>query len=234
MTDQNIEDKKKENPSEPKIGVFVCSCGRNIGGVVDVQAVSDYAKSIPNVAYSEWNKYTCSEAGQRQIEEAVKKHGLDRYVVAACSPRLHGETFSRCGVKCGLNGYMTEMANIREHCSWVTDPRKELDEATTKAKEIVEMAVAKITHNVPLETVVVPVEKTALVIGGGVGGIQSSLDLADAGFKVVLVEKDATIGGLMARLDKTFPTIDCSICILGPKMNDVKNNDNIELISLAE
>jgi heterodisulfide reductase subunit A len=226
------ETKEGLQKTEPKVGVFICACGKNIGHVVDVEAVRDYAAELDNVVYAETNKYTCSEVGQRQIEEAVKKYGLDRFVVSACSPRLHGETFSRCATKCGVNGYMTEMANIREHCSWVHG--KEPEKATEKAKDLVEMSVAKIRHNEPLDVVKVPVEKTSLVIGGGVGGIQSALDMADAGFKVVMVEKDATIGGLMARLDKTFPTIDCSICILGPKMNDIKNHPNIELIATAE
>ncbi|OLS19749.1 MAG: CoB--CoM heterodisulfide reductase iron-sulfur subunit A [Candidatus Heimdallarchaeota archaeon LC_3] len=232
MTEENQDKSGEVRKTEPKIGVFICACGKNIGKVVDVEAVKDYTEGLDNVVYVETNKYTCSEVGQRKIEEAVKKHGLDRFVVSACSPRLHGETFSRCATKCGVNGYMTEMANIREHCSWVHS--KEPEKATEKAKELVEMQVAKIRHNEPLDVVIVPVEKTALVIGGGIGGIQSALDMADAGFKVVIVEKDATIGGQMARLDKTFPTIDCSICILGPKMNDVKNHPNIELIATAE
>ncbi|MHA2363155.1 MAG: hydrogenase iron-sulfur subunit [Candidatus Hodarchaeales archaeon] len=217
---------------DPRIGVFVCACGKNIAGTVDVKSIAERAENLENVVYSEWNKFTCSESGQRAIQDKVKEHGLDRFLVASCSPRLHGETFNRCAEMTGLNRYMTEMANIREHCSWVH--LSEPDLATEKAYELIEMGVSKIRHNQPLEMVKVPMDKTTLVIGAGVGGIQTALDLADTGYKVYLIEKKASIGGNMALIDKTFPTIDCSICILGPKMNDVKNHPNIELISNAE
>ncbi|MFV2014980.1 MAG: FAD-dependent oxidoreductase, partial [Candidatus Heimdallarchaeota archaeon] len=224
----NIETEIKD----PKVGVFICACGKNIAGTVDVDKVADLVKDVPGVIYTETNKYTCSESGQRAIQDAVKEHGLDRFVVASCSPRLHGETFARTAEQIGMNRYMVEMANIREHCSWVHQTEKDL--ATQKASELAEMAISKIKLNEPLETVRVPMAKSTLIIGAGIGGIQAALDLADSGFKVYLVEKESTIGGNMALIDKTFPTIDCSICILGPKMNDVKHNDNIELITLAE
>ena len=230
--EKKLKDSQEITKKDKRIGVFICSCGKNIGGVVDIEKVAEKARQVPGVAYAETNKYTCSEAGQRAINEAVKEKKLDSFVVASCSPRLHGPTFAECAVDCGLNRYQVEMANIREHDSWVH--QREHDLATQKAAELVEMAVRKVNLDVPLETMKVPMEKSTLVIGGGVGGIQASLDLADAGFKVYLVEKSPTIGGIMAIIDKTFPTIDCSICILGPKMNDVKNNKNIELISYAE
>ena len=217
--EKKLKDSQEITKKDKRIGVFICSCGKNIGGVVDIEKVAEKARHVPGVAYAETNKYTCSEAGQRAINEAVKEKKLDSFVVASCSPRLHGPTFAECAVDCGLNRYQVEMANIREHDSWVH--QREHDLATQKAAELVEMAVRKVNLDVPLETMKVPMEKSTLVIGGGVGGIQASLDLADAGFKVYLVEKSPTIGGIMAIIDKTFPTIDCSICILGPKMNDV-------------
>ncbi len=225
-------EKINPDPKEKRIGVFICSCGKNIGGVVDIEKVAENVRQVPGVAYAETNKYTCSEQGQRSILQAVKEKKLDSFVVASCSPRLHGETFANCAEDCGLNRYQVEMANIREHCSWVHQAAP--DEATLKASEITEMAIRKVDLDKPLDTIKVPMEKSTLVIGGGVGGIQASLDLADAGYKVYLVEQKPTIGGIMAIIDKTFPTIDCSICILGPKMNDVKNNNNIELLSYAE
>ncbi|MFH0875753.1 MAG: FAD-dependent oxidoreductase [archaeon] len=218
-----------QNSDEPRIGVFVCSCGKNIGGVVDVAKVTEYAKTLPNVFVSMLNIYTCADPGQNEIKSAIKEHNLNRVVVAACSPRMHEPTFRNCITEAGLNPYLLEMANIREHCSWVHIWEKE--KATEKAKEIVAIAVAKARYLKPLEKFVVPVKKSCMVIGGGVAGCQAALDLANQGYKVYLVEKEPSIGGRMAQLDKTFPTMDCSICILGPKLVEVGRNKNITLLT---
>jgi heterodisulfide reductase subunit A2 len=226
------EEKKEEATEEPKIGVYTCHCGINIAGVVDIQEVMEYAATLPNVVLSEEYKYVCSDPGQDMIQKDVKEKGINRVVVAACSPRLHEPTFRRCIKEAGLNPYLFEFANIREHDSWVH--MNEPEQATQKAKDLIRMAVAKARLLEPLEAETVPVDNKALVIGGGVAGIQSALDLADMGFKTYLVEKQPTIGGRMSQLDKTFPTLDCSMCILAPKMVDVGKHDNIELISYAE
>ena len=226
------EEKKQETTEEPKIGVYVCHCGVNIGGVVDVEAVKDYAATLPNVVVSEDYKYMCSDPGQTLIQDAIKEKGLNRVVVAACSPRLHEPTFRRAVREAGLNQFLFEFANLREHDSWVH--MNEPEAATEKAKDLVRMAVAKARLLEPLEAETVSVTDNALVIGGGVAGIQSALDLADMGFKTYLVEKNPTIGGRMAQLDKTFPTLDCSMCILAPKMVDVGKHENIELLTYSE
>lgn len=228
MADEN----KQEATEEPKIGVYVCHCGINIGGVVDIDAVKDYAATLPNVEVSEEYKYFCSDPGQDMIQKDVKEGKVNRVVVAACSPRLHEPTFRRCIREAGLNQFLFEFANIREHDSWVH--MGEPEAATEKAKDLVRMAVAKARLLEPLEAEKVAVDNKALVIGGGVAGIQSALDLADMGFKTYLVEKQPTIGGRMAQLDKTFPTLDCSMCILAPKTVDAAKHENIELISFAE
>ena len=217
---------------EPRIGVFVCHCGLNIAGVVDVKEVVEYAKTLPHVVFAIDNRYTCAEPGQNEIKEAIKKYKLNRVVVAACSPRMHEPTFRRCVSEAGLNPYLFEMANIREHCSWChpTHPK----EATEKAKEIVKMAVAKAALLRPLTPIKVPVTDKVLVIGGGIAGISAALNLADMNFKVYMLEKGESIGGHMAQLDKTFPTLDCSICIEGPLMVDVYRHPNIELITYAD
>jgi heterodisulfide reductase subunit A len=221
-----------EETEEPRIGVFVCHCGLNIAGVVDVEAVTQYARTLPNVVYSVRNRYTCSDPGQEEIRKAIKEHKLNRVVVAACSPRMHEFTFRRTVAEAGLNPYLFEMANIREHCSWCHPSMAK--EATEKAKEIVKTAVAKARLLRPLEAIEVPVTNKALVVGGGIAGINAALNLADMGFKVYLVEKKESIGGHMAQLDKTFPTLDCSICIEGPRMVDVARHPNIEIISFAD
>ena len=217
---------------EPRIGVFVCHCGLNIAGVIDVEELTEYAKTLPNVVYAVHNRYTCSDPGQDEIRKAIKEHNLNRVVVAACSPRLHEPTFRRCVAEAGLNPYLFEMANIREFSSWChpSTPR----EATEKAKDLVRMAVAKARLLAPLKPLKVPVTRRALVLGGGIAGINAALDLAEMGFKVYLVEKKESIGGHMAQLDKTFPTLDCSICIEGPRMVDVARHPNIEIISYAD
>ena len=194
---------------EPRIGVFVCHCGLNIAGVIDVKEVVEYARSLPNVVYARDNRYTCADPGQDQIRKGIKEYNLNRVVVAACSPRLHEPTFRKTVSDAGLNPFVFEMANIREFSSWCHPSTPK--EATAKAKDIVRMAVAKARLLMPLETMEVTVTKKALVIGGGISGIYSALDLANMGFKVYLVEKNTSIGGHMAQLDKTFPTLDCSI-----------------------
>ena len=194
---------------EIRVGVFVCDCGLNIAGSVDTQAVTDFAAGLPDVVASVRNKYTCSDPGQNEIKNVVKEHNINRVVVASCSPRMHEPTFRACIEDVGLNQYLLEMANLREHCSWVhADDR---DAATEKAKDLVKLSVARARFLEPQEELKVPVTDAALVIGGGVGGIQTALDLADAGHQVYLVEREPSIGGIMAQLDKTYPTMDCSI-----------------------
>lgn len=210
----------------------MCHCGLNIAGTVDVEAVTEYAQTLPDVVYAVHNRYTCSDPGQEEIRKAIKEHNLNRVVVAACSPRMHEFTFRRTVAEAGLNPYLFEMANIREHCSWC-HPNKP-KEATQKAKEIVKIAVAKARLLGPLQPIEVPVTNKALVLGGGIAGINAALDLAEMGFKVYLVEKNESIGGHMAQLDKTFPTLDCSICIEGPKMVDVSRHPNIKIFSYTD
>jgi len=194
---------------ELRIGVFVCDCGLNIASSVDTEEVRRFAEELPDVVISMRNRYTCADPGQEDIKEKLREHRLNRVVVAACSPRLHEPTFRQCIDEVGLNPYLLEMANIREHCSWVHADNSEM--ATMKAKDTVKMAVAKARLLSPGHEIQTPVTDAALVIGGGVAGIQAALDLADAGHMVYLVEKQPTIGGVMAQLDKTFPTMDCSI-----------------------
>jgi len=222
----------QETTEEPKIGVYVCHCGINIGGVVDVSAVKEYAATLPNVVVSEEYKYFCADPGQEMIQKDIKEKGINRVVVAACSPRLHEPTFRRCVQEAGLNPFLFEFANIREQDSWVHMGDHEA--ATEKAKDLTRMAVAKARLLEPLIAEKVSVTDKVLVIGGGVAGIQASLDLADMGFKTYLVEKQPTISGRMGQLDKTFPTLDCSMCILAPKMVDVGKHDNIELLTYSE
>lgn len=229
MTPKKVQRKEKE---EPRIGVYVCHCGLNIGGVVDCAQVADFASNLPGVILSNHNLYTCSEPGQELIKADIKEQRLNRVVVASCTPRLHEPTFRAACQDAGLNPYLFEMANIREHCSWVHLHDKEA--ATEKAKDLVRMAVARSRLLVAQEPFTVPVTRKALVIGGGVAGIQAALDLADSGYKVYLVEKEPSIGGRMAQIDKTFPTMDCSICILAPKMSEAGRHPNIELLTLSE
>ncbi len=214
-----------------RVGVFICHCGNNIAGTVDVARAAEETAKLPHVVYSTHYMYTCSEPGQDEIKQAIKRENLDRVVVAACSPRMHELTFRRTVEKAGLNRYFFEMANIREHISWIGED-KELN--TNKAIEAVRMAVEKVVRDKPLYSSSFKVNKRVLVIGAGVAGMQSALDCADGGLDVVLVEKSPAIGGMMARLDKTFPTIDCSICILGPKMVDVAQHEQISLHAYSE
>jgi len=192
-----------------RIGVFVCDCGSNIAGPVDTEAVRQYAATLPDVIVAMGNKYTCADPGQQQIQAAIRQHHLNRVVVASCSPISYEVIFRQCIAEAGLNPYLLEMANIREHCSWVTPGDRET--ATRKAKDIVKVAVARARWLYPQDEEQVPITDAALVIGGGVAGIQAALDLADAGHQVYLVEKKPTIGGIMAQLDKVYPDIECSI-----------------------
>jgi len=223
---------QKKTSSDVRVGVFLCHCGKNIAGTVDVVKVRDYAKTLPDVVMSDDNIYSCADPGQDSIRDAIKEHNINRVVVAACSPKMHEPTFRRCITDVGLNPYFLEMANIREHCSWVHIWEKE--KATEKAKDIVAMAVAKARHLQPLENIGVHVEKKVMVIGGGMAGCQAALDLGDMGFAVYLVEKEPSIGGRMAQLDKTFPTMDCSICIEGPKLVDVGRHPNVKIMTYSQ
>jgi heterodisulfide reductase subunit A len=216
---------------KPKIGVYVCHCGVNISATVDVETVADYALKLPNVEVARTYSYMCSDPGQTLIKNDIREHGLNRVIVASCSPRMHEPTFRKAIQEAGINPYFLEMANIREQCSWV---HEDMDEGTAKSKKLVAASVAKVRLLEPLESKEVDAEPSALVIGAGIAGIQSALDIADAGFKVYLVEKSPSVGGRMAQLDKTFPTLDCSACILTPKMVDCANHPNIELLSYSE
>ncbi|MBT9137963.1 MAG: Electron transport complex subunit RsxB [Syntrophomonadaceae bacterium] len=214
-----------------KIGVYVCHCGVNISATVDIEKVCKLASGLPGVAAAKDYTYLCSDPGQELIKKDIKELGLEKVVIAACSPRMHEQTFRGACEEAELNPYCLEMANIREQCSWV---HKEKDKATRKAAALISASVAKASLLEPLSEKEVDVIPKALVIGGGISGIQSSLDIADAGFGVYLVEKDPSIGGHMAQLDKTFPTLDCSACILTPKMVDVYRHPNIELLTYCE
>ena len=214
-----------------RIGVFVCQCGSNIASMVDTEAVAAFAATLPDVVWTENNKYTCSDPGQEQIKESIAAHALDRIVVAACSPSMHELTWRKLLSQTDVNPYMLEVANLREQCSWVHTDRTQ---ATEKAKDLVKMAVAKVARNTPLFTEQIPVTKNALVVGGGIAGMQAALDIADAGYAVTLVEREPTIGGKMPKLDKTFPTMDCSACICTPKMSEVGNHPKITVKTMAE
>jgi heterodisulfide reductase subunit A len=214
-----------------KIGVYVCQCGINIAATVDVEKVAEQIGTHPDVAVSRFYKYMCSDPGQELIRKDIKEMKLDRVVVASCSPRMHEPTFRNVLEEAGLNPYCFEMVNIREHCSWV---HVDKEKATAKAMELVTGAVARAAFLEPLEKKEVSVIPKALVIGGGIAGIQAALEIAEKGFKTYLVERNPSIGGRMAQLDKTFPTLDCSACILTPKMVDVARHPNIELLTYSE
>ncbi|HPT22246.1 MAG TPA: FAD-dependent oxidoreductase, partial [Bacteroidales bacterium] len=214
-----------------RIGVFVCHCGENISATVDCKKVADVSSDLNGVAFSTDYKYMCSDPGQTIIKEAIKEHRLDGVVVAACSPRMHEPTFRKACAEAGLNPYRCEMANLREHCSWV-HPKEEA--TTQKAIDIVRTLVEKVKINNSLLPIKVPVTKTAVVIGGGVAGIQAALDIANCGHKVIMVERQPSIGGHMSQLSETFPTLDCSQCILTPRMVEVAQHPNITLHTYAE
>jgi len=214
-----------------RIGVFVCWCGSNIAGTVDVKKVAETLAKEPGVVFSTDYQYMCSQAGQDLIQNAIQEHRLTGVVICSCSPRMHENTFRKTCEKAGLNPYMLEIANIREQCSWI---HKDMEVGTEKAVILGRAAIAKVQLNAPLTAGTSPVTKRALVIGGGIAGIQTALDIADAGFEVDIVEKQPTIGGKMTQLDKTFPTLDCAACILTPKMVDAAQNENINIYSYSE
>jgi len=214
-----------------RIGVFVCHCGENIGRTVDCAAVAKELGELPGVIHSMDYKYMCSDPGQALIKAAVAEHKLDRVVVAACSPHMHEKTFRKAVASTGLNKFLAEMANIREHCSWIHENR---EEATKKAIDLTRFIVEKVKHNVPLDPIQIPVERRALVIGGGIAGIQAALDIADGGCEVILVEKEPSIGGHMSQLSETFPTLDCSQCILTPRMVECYQHPRIKLMAYSE
>ena len=214
-----------------RIGVFICHCGINIAGVVDVDKLVEHFSKYPDVVYSEDYKYMCSDPGQKLIAEAIKEKKLTGIVIACCSPNLHENTFRRLSEKTGWNAYLCEIANIREQCSWVHEDKMK---ATEKAIKIVKSIVEKVRGNESLVPVEVPVTKKALIIGGGIAGMQAAIDIADAGQEVILVEKSPSIGGHMAQLSETFPTLDCSQCILTPKMVDASQNSKITLYTYSE
>ena len=214
-----------------RVGVFVCWCGSNIAATVDVEKVAEVLGQEPGVVFSTHYQYMCSQSGQELIQNAIREHGLTGVVVCSCSPRMHENTFRKTCEKAGLNPYMVEIANIREQCSWI---HKNKEEATQKAVILGRAAIAKVHLNAPLTAGTSPVKKRALVIGGGIAGIQTALDIADAGFEVDIVEKEPTIGGKMTQIDKTFPTLDCAACILTPKMVDAAQNEKIKIYSYSE
>jgi heterodisulfide reductase subunit A2 len=219
------------NNGSPRIGVYICHCGTNIAGIVDVRAVAKYAATLPGVAVAREYKYMCSDPGQELIKQDIRDQGLSRIVVAACSPTLHEKTFRNAVAQGGLNPYFFQMVNLREHDSWVHDDKLA---ATEKAKDLVRAAVCRVALHKALEKRRVPIQPDVLIVGGGIAGIHAALTLANAGKHVYLVEREPTIGGHMAMFDKTFPTLDCAACILTPKMTAVRSHPNITLWTLSE
>jgi heterodisulfide reductase subunit A len=215
-----------------RVGIYVCHCGSNIAGMVDVEEVAQWAgATIPDVVVSRDYKFMCSSLGQQMIQDDIKKEKLTRVVVAACSPHLHEKTFRRACKDAGLNPFLCQMTNLREHCSWVSTDRLA---ATAKSKALVYAAAERVKQQQPLEPMPVKVNPKTLVVGGGIAGIQATLELADAGYHVYLVERSPSIGGHMAQFDKTFPTLDCSACILTPKMSEVGQHENVTLLTYSE
>ena len=214
-----------------RIGVFVCWCGSNIAATVDVKKVAETLGKEPGVVFSADYQYMCSQAGQDLVKNSIKEYGLTGVVICSCSPRMHEATFRKAAASAGVNPYMVEIANIREQCSWI---HKDMATATEKAIILGRAAVAKVHLNAPLTPGESPVTKRALVIGGGIAGIQTALDIADAGYEVDIVEKSPTIGGKMSQIDKTFPTLDCAACILTPKMVEAAQNEKIKIYSFSE
>jgi len=215
-----------------KVGVYICHCGKNIASIIDVEKVVEEISKVTHVSIVKHYPFMCSELGQKLIIDDLRGGRVDRVVVAACSPRMHEDTFRKALEEAGVNPYLLEIANIREQCSWVhyDDP----ENATLKAIDLIKAAIARVVNYKPIEKITFPVHKEVLVIGGGIAGIRASLDLAKAGFKVYLVEREPSIGGQMAKLDKTFPTLDCSLCILTPLMNEVARHENITLLTYSE
>ena len=216
---------------QPQIGFFVCHCGTNIAGKVNVADVVAFAAKLDNVAVAKEYKFMCSDPGQELIKQSIKDFQLNRVVVASCSPLMHEPTFRGATAEGGLNPFYFQMSNIREQVSWVT---LKPEDATKKAKALISAAVRRVALHDPLAKKEVPVRPEVLIIGGGIAGIQAALTYAKSGKKVYLVEKQPSIGGHMAQLDKTFPTLDCSACILTPKMSEVGKHPNIELLTWSE
>ncbi|MCK4337612.1 MAG: CoB--CoM heterodisulfide reductase iron-sulfur subunit A family protein, partial [Candidatus Aminicenantes bacterium] len=214
-----------------RIGVFICHCGTNIAGTVDVKKVAEALSKHDGVVHSEDYVYMCSDPGQKRIVEAIKENDLDKVVVSCCSPNLHESTFRNAVKEADKNAFQCEIANIREQCSWV---HPNMEEGTDKAIKITKTVVEKVKHNEELEPISVPVTRRALVIGGGISGIQAALDIANSGHEVILVEKSPSIGGHMIQLSETFPTLDCSQCILTPKMVEVSKHEKIKLLTYSE
>ncbi len=225
------EENLRQYLEKERIGVFICHCGTNIAGTIDIDEVVNYAKSLPGVAFAGDHKYMCSDPGQNLIKEKIKELGLTRVVVSSCSPLMHELTFRHAVADAGLNEFLFQMANIREQVSWVTIDKRA---ATEKAKRLIRAAVTRVVFHKPLEVRKVPVNPNTLVVGGGIAGIESALKLSEGGHKVYLVEKEPSIGGHMAKFDKTFPTLDCAACILTPKMVSVGRSENIELLTYSE
>ena len=217
--------------NEKRIGVYICHCGLNIAGTVDVEEVAKYAATLPHVVIARDYRYVCSDPGQELIKNDIKELKLNRVVVASCSPRMHEHTFRKACLAAGLNPYLYEHVNIREHCSWVHADKKE---ATEKAKDLIRAAVQRVYYQEPLEVKEIPVNPNTLVVGGGIAGIEAALKIANSGRKVYMVEKEPSIGGHMIQLDTTFPTLDCSECIMTPKMSEVGHHSNIELLAYSE
>jgi heterodisulfide reductase subunit A2 len=222
---------KGNGSNEARVGVYVCHCGSNIAKMVDVAGVAEACETLPGVVCSKHYRFMCSDPGQELIRKDIAELGLNRIVVAACSPLMHEGTFRKAVESAGLNRYFFEMANIREQVSWVSEDQKA---ATAKAKALVRAAVARVKFHEALEMRRVPIKQAVMVVGGGIAGIESALQMADAGFQVYLVEKESSIGGHMSQFDKTFPTLDCAACILTPKMVSVGKHPNIKLITWAE
>jgi heterodisulfide reductase subunit A len=225
------ENLKPVGNDAPRIGVYVCHCGTNIAKVVDIVRVVEAVQSLPGVVIARHYRFMCSDPGQELIQKDIRENNLNRIIVAACSPLMHEGTFRKAVEGAGMNRYLFEMANIREQVSWVTvDPKA----ATAKALALIKASIARVKYQEPLEMRRVPITRRVMVVGAGIAGIEASLQMADAGFEVVLVEREASIGGHMSRFDKTFPTLDCAACILTPKMVSVGKHPNIKLITWAE
>lgn len=220
-----------ESNGQVKIGVYICHCGVNIAATVNVAEVCEYISKQPNVIIARDYKFMCSDPGQDLIKQDIKNLGVNRVVVAACSPLMHELTFRIAAETAGLNRYLVQIANIREHCSWVHDDR---EAATEKAKALVNAAVRRVALHKELQITKAPVNKNTLIVGGGIAGIQAALEIANAGYHVYLVEREPTIGGKMGQFDKTFPTLDCAACILTPKMVSVGHRKDITLYTYSE